>query len=81
MNGLEQFKDMRSWMECEIPDSEEVKKEFDFIEQELEVLNQLNYLLDANTMFRALPYSVAKQMSAYLKSNEVVNKWLKGEQQ
>ena len=52
---------------------------FNAIEKELKVNKALKDRLDYNTMFRVLPYEVARQVADYLEQNEDIKKWLKEE--
>ena len=61
--------------------NDELKKvydiEYEAIKKDLEVLEILKNILDANTLFRVFPYKTAKSFSDFIKSEEKVKEWLK----
>ena len=58
---------------------EEVNEASDHIGEELEVLEILKNILDANTLFRVFPYKIAKSFSDFIKTEEKVKEWLENE--
>lgn len=48
------------------------------VEKDLEVLDQLKEILSMDYLVRVYGYEMAKRLQTYLKSNEVVKRWLDG---
>ena len=54
MNGLEKFKEMRDWIEWEKPECKKaLKKDFDYIEQELKCIPELEAKAKAFDVLKA----------------------------
>ena len=49
---------------------------YEAVKKDLEVLEILKNILDANTLFRVFPYKTAKSFSDFIKAEEKVKEWL-----
>ena len=48
--------------------------------KDLEILNQLKEILSMDYLVRVYGYDMAKRLQTYLKSNDVVKRWLNGKE-
>ena len=58
-------------------EDEELEKCYKQVKADLNVLEILKNILDANTLFRVFPYKTAKSFSDFIKAEEKVKEWLK----
>jgi hypothetical protein len=80
ITGKEALEKLRyNYFNTKNDDETEFQNLCDRIGNDLDVLEILKNILDANTLFRVFPYKTAKSFSDFIKTEEKVKEWLKNE--